>query len=105
MYPMKKNFDFTDLTSSQGDEDKKEKKKKSKKKSTQEADASQEGDAALDEAPSSQEVHETKESTPIPIITAPPTIEKKSSTKRKAHRCGSNVFAMFTQRKVQEFKE
>ncbi|GFR01425.1 myosin regulatory light polypeptide 9 [Trichonephila clavata] len=89
-----------------GDEDKKEKKKKSKKKSTQEADASQEGDAALvEEAPSSQEVHETKESTPIPIITAPPTIEKKSSTKRKAHRCGSNVFAMFTQRKVQEFKE
>ncbi|KAF8784744.1 myosin regulatory light chain 12A-like [Argiope bruennichi] len=83
-----------------GDEDKKEKKKKSKKKSAQETDASAECETvAVDETPS--------DPVPIeqPIITAPPTMEKKSSTKRKAHRCGSNVFAMFTQRKVQEFKE
>ncbi|GIY08700.1 myosin regulatory light polypeptide 9 [Caerostris darwini] len=84
-----------------GDEDKKEKKKKSKKKSAQEADASQDGETmSVDETPDP-----VPESIPEPIITAPPTMEKKSSTKRKAHRCGSNVFAMFTQRKVQEFKE
>nr|XP_015906187.1 myosin regulatory light chain 2 [Parasteatoda tepidariorum] len=59
-----------------GDEDKKEKKKKSKKK---EAD---EGDAAPAPAPA-----------------------KPSSSKRRAQRSGSNVFAMFTPHQVQEFKE
>lgn len=60
-----------------GDDDKKEKKKKSKKKETEEG-----GDAAP-AAPSS----------------------KPASQKRRAQRSGSNVFAMFTQHQVQEFKE
>lgn len=58
-----------------GDEEKKEKKKKSKKK------AEDEGDAPA--APAS----------------------KPASQKRRAQRSGSNVFAMFTQHQVQEFKE
>nr|3JBH_E Chain E, MYOSIN 2 REGULATORY LIGHT CHAIN STRIATED MUSCLE [Aphonopelma]3JBH_F Chain F, MYOSIN 2 REGULATORY LIGHT CHAIN STRIATED MUSCLE [Aphonopelma]3JBH_K Chain K, MYOSIN 2 REGULATORY LIGHT CHAIN STRIATED MUSCLE [Aphonopelma]3JBH_L Chain L, MYOSIN 2 REGULATORY LIGHT CHAIN STRIATED MUSCLE [Aphonopelma]6SO3_E Chain E, Myosin 2 regulatory light chain striated muscle [Lethocerus indicus]6SO3_F Chain F, Myosin 2 regulatory light chain striated muscle [Lethocerus indicus]AMB19043.1 myosin regulat len=60
-----------------GDEEKKEKKKKSKKKSEEEG-----GDAA-----------------PAPPPPKPP------SQKRRAQRSGSNVFAMFTQHQVQEFKE
>lgn len=59
-----------------GDDDKKEKKKKSKKK-----DAEEGGDAPA--APAS----------------------KPASQKRRAQRSGSNVFAMFTQHQVQEFKE
>ncbi|XP_054710552.1 myosin regulatory light chain 2-like [Uloborus diversus] len=62
-----------------GDEDKKEKKKKSKKK-----------DAGEEEA------------APAP---APAPASKPASQKRKAQRSGSNVFAMFTQHQVQEFKE
>ena len=64
-----------------GDEEKKEKKKKSKKKAEEEAPA-----AAPAEAPA-----------------APPS--KPASQKRRAQRSGSNVFAMFTQHQVQEFKE
>jgi len=59
-----------------GDDDKKEKKKKSKKKEAEEG-----GDAPA--APAS----------------------KPASQKRRAQRSGSNVFAMFTQHQVQEFKE
>lgn len=64
-----------------GDEDKKEKKKKSKKKETEDA-----GDAA-------------------PAAAAPAPASKPASQKRRAQRSGSNVFAMFTQHQVQEFKE
>jgi len=64
-----------------GDEDKKEKKKKSKKKETEDS-----GDAA-----------------PAPAPAAPAS--KPASQKRRAQRSGSNVFAMFTQHQVQEFKE
>ncbi|TDG38344.1 hypothetical protein AWZ03_015234 [Drosophila navojoa] len=60
-----------------GDEDKKEKKKKSKKKEAESEDA----------AP------------------APAPASKPPSQKRRAQRSGSNVFAMFTQHQVQEFKE
>lgn len=63
-----------------GDEDKKEKKKKSKKKETEDA-----GDAAP--------------------AAAPAPASKPASQKRRAQRSGSNVFAMFTQHQVQEFKE
>ncbi|KFM63862.1 hypothetical protein C0033_26650 [Clostridium sp. chh4-2] len=62
-----------------GDEDKKEKKKKTKKK-------------AEEDAP---------ESAPA----APAPASKPASQKRRAQRSGSNVFAMFTQHQVQEFKE
>ncbi|WP_139119019.1 EF-hand domain-containing protein, partial [Pseudoalteromonas sp. BMB] len=61
-----------------GDEEKKEKKKKSKKKAEEEG-----GDA--------------------PAAAPPPP--RPSSQKRRAQRSGSNVFAMFTQHQVQEFKE
>lgn len=61
-----------------GDDDKKEKKKKSKKKEA-------EGDGG--DAP------------------APAPASKPASQKRRAQRSGSNVFAMFTQHQVQEFKE
>jgi len=63
-----------------GDEDKKEKKKKSKKKETEDS-----GDA------------------PAAAPAAPAS--KPASQKRRAQRSGSNVFAMFTQHQVQEFKE
>lgn len=59
-----------------GDDDKKEKKKKSKKKSEEEEAA--------------------------PAAAPPPP---KSSAKKRAQRSTSNVFAMFTQHQVQEFKE
>nr|ABW76151.1 myosin II regulatory light chain [Avicularia avicularia]3DTP_E Chain E, Myosin II regulatory light chain [Avicularia avicularia]3DTP_F Chain F, Myosin II regulatory light chain [Avicularia avicularia]3JAX_E Chain E, myosin regulatory light chain [Schistosoma mansoni]3JAX_F Chain F, myosin regulatory light chain [Schistosoma mansoni] len=60
-----------------GDDEKKEKKKKSKKKAEEEG-----GDAP-----------------------AAPPAPKPPSQKRRAQRSGSNVFAMFTQHQVQEFKE
>ncbi|XP_042897989.1 myosin regulatory light chain 12A isoform X2 [Parasteatoda tepidariorum] len=81
-----------------GDEEKKEKKKKSKKK-TQDADATQEGENVVQEEEAPQEPPPPEIQVPVPVP------EKKASTKRKAQRCGSNIFAMFTQRKVQEFKE
>ncbi|XP_022243494.1 myosin regulatory light chain 2-like [Limulus polyphemus] len=65
-------------------DDKKEKKKKSKKK---------------DEPAPEPEPAPAEEPKP----TAAPAA--KGSTKKRAQRTGSNVFAMFTQHQVQEFKE
>ncbi|XP_076364354.1 LOW QUALITY PROTEIN: myosin regulatory light chain 2-like [Tachypleus tridentatus] len=67
-------------------DDKKEKKKKSKKK---------------EEAPAAPE---PASSSPAPAPAPAPAPVSKGSTK-KAARSGSNVFSMFTQRQVQEFKE
>ncbi|KAG8177793.1 hypothetical protein JTE90_017654 [Oedothorax gibbosus] len=87
-----------------GDEDKKEKKKKTKKK-TQDADAPQDAEAPQDaKPPQDTEAPQAEEQPPAPEVNDPAP-EKKASTKKKAQRSGSNVFAMFTQRKVQEFKE
>jgi Ca2+-binding EF-hand superfamily protein len=63
----------------------KEKKKKSKK----EKEAAPAAEPAADPAPAA----------PAPTPTA------KSGSKKRAQRTGSNVFAMFTQHQVQEFKE
>lgn len=67
-------------------DDKKEKKKKAKKKED-EAPA----DAAPAEAPA-----------PAPAPAAAPA---RSGSSKRAKRTGSNVFSMFSQRQVQEFKE
>ncbi|KAF7488654.1 Myosin regulatory light chain 2 [Sarcoptes scabiei] len=72
----------------------KEKKKKSKKSSVKAAAA--EAAPAADPAPA-----EEPAAAPAPAPAAP----KPSSTKKRAQRTGSNVFAMFTQHQVQEFKE
>jgi len=70
-------------------DDKKEKKKKKPKKKEEEA--------APEAAPAPEPTPE-----PAPADTRSST---KSSTKRPAKRSGSNVFSMFSQRQVQEFKE
>ncbi|KFM64559.1 Myosin regulatory light polypeptide 9, partial [Stegodyphus mimosarum] len=87
-----------------GDEEKKEKKKKSKKKT----EAAPESESAPPEESSAPPPQNETIPAPEPEASAPapaPPAEKKPSAKKKAQRCGSNVFAMFTQRKVQEFKE
>jgi len=66
----------------------KEKKKKSKKASEKEA------------APAAAPAPAPAEEAPAPA--AAPT---KTTSKKRATRTGSNVFAMFTQHQVQEFKE
>jgi len=72
-----------------GDEVKEKKKKSKKSEKTEAAPAA--APAPAEEAPA-----------PTPAAAPAPT---KTTSKKRAARTGSNVFAMFTQHQVQEFKE
>lgn len=47
----------------------------------------------------------TSSTTPRPNIETSRPVERRISSKRRAQRSGSNVFAMFTQNQIQQFKE
>ncbi|XP_023220701.1 myosin regulatory light chain 12B-like [Centruroides sculpturatus] len=90
-----------------GDEEKKEKKKKSKKKQEEAPPpAAEPAPAPAEPAPPAEEPAPAPAPEPAPTETSPQSsVYKSTSTKRRAQRTTSNIFAMFTQNKVQEFKE